>query len=70
MSYSYLIHHDAQQLIRRMRELQEEPDREMAHKEADQILRIAVHKAATGEFDEVQAVALISAWDAVERWYG
>lgn len=70
MSYSHFIHYDATQLLRRMRELQDEADREAAHSEADAIMRIALHKAATGEVTEIEAVGLIAAWDAVEKWYG
>jgi hypothetical protein len=70
MTYSHLIYLDAAQLIARMRRLADMADREAAHKEADAILRCALHKAATGEFTEVEAVALITAFDEVEKLYG
>ena len=61
---------DQDDLLRKMVECSNEPDRESAHVEADQLLLAALHKASIGEVEERYALGIIQAFLDVDRWYG
>lgn len=70
MTYSHLIYLDAAQLVARMRRLSQIADRQEAHIEADALLCCALHKAATGEVSELEAVGIVTAFNEIDKLYG
>lgn len=59
-----------EQLINEMEDCSDEPDREAAHQRADEILVIALLRAADDDFTHDQATRIIGSYRELERWYG
>lgn len=58
-----------EKLIGLMKACEENTDYEVAHREADDILSLALIEAAAGNINMDQAQQLIDVYDAVGKWY-
>lgn len=56
-------------ILRRMRQLKDNGDPEIAHGTADQLLIDALHWAAENGITEEQATELETAYNEVDKWY-
>lgn len=70
MTADLMIFMDGKQLLGLMQDAADEPDREVAHRSADEIMCSALYLAAIGELDEIEARALLLAYRELDKWYG
>ena len=69
-SYTDFLWLDQNDVLRLMQECTEEPDRELAHQKADELICCAVFLAVAGELDERYAHDIVQMYQEVDRWFG
>lgn len=57
-------------LVEAMQDCADNPDREEAHRDADEILVIALLRAVDGELPGGHASALVLIYRQLDRWFG